>query len=235
MHDTIGEALRGSAPREALLEDLLAAVVAPELDGEAGRAAARRVLGDVGELGRWGRLGAAELVDAMVGRFDEPGASALRVLAAIELGRRFVAAPLPRGAPIDCPTDVADHLRGLLSGALREAFVVVLLDGKHRPIRSERVSEGCLTWSVVHPREVFAPAVRESAGAVIVAHNHPSGDPTPSRQDVEVTTRLAQAGELLGIPLLDHLVLAGDRCVSLRAQGALRGHTTPLASGVDDE
>ena len=87
----------------------------------------------------------------------------------------------------------------------------------------ERVSEGCLTWSVVHPREVFAPAVRESAGAVIVAHNHPSGDPAPSVQDVDVTARLVRAGDTLGIPLLDHIVVGRDRLVSMRADGLLPG------------
>ncbi len=218
---TVGERLRATAPREALLEDLIAAVVAPDLDLDAGRAAARRVLGDIGEVARWSRLGSAEMAEAMMGRFDEPGASAMRVVAAVELGRRLVAEPLPRGQPITTPSDLEPHLRGLLSGTLRESFVVVLLDGKHRPMRSERVSEGCLTWSVVHPREVFAPAVRESAGAVIVAHNHPSGDPTPSRQDVEVTTRLEQVGDMLGIPLLDHLILGRDRCVSMKGEGVM--------------
>ena len=118
-------------------------------------------------------------------------------------------------------TDLEPHLRGLLQGRNKEVFVVVLLDAKNRPLRTERVSEGCLTWSVVHPREVFGPAVREGAGAVIVAHNHPSGDPTPSAQDVEVTGRLARVGEMLGIPLLDHIVVGHRRCLSMRAQGLM--------------
>ncbi len=119
--------------------------------------------------------------------------------------------------------DLEPHLRGLFAGARKELFLVVLLDAKNRPLRVERVSEGCLTWSVVHPREVFAPAVREGAGAVIVAHNHPSGDPEPSRQDLEVTDRLHRVGALLGIPLLDHIVMGADRCVSLRARKQLTG------------
>ena len=100
-------------------------------------------------------------------------------------------------------------------------------NAKNLPLRTERVSEGCLTWSVVHPREVYAPAVRESAGAVIVAHNHPSGDPTPSAQDIEVTARLAKVGELLGIPLLDHIVVGRRRCVSMRAQGLMGSLSVP--------
>jgi DNA repair protein RadC len=107
---------------------------------------------------------------------------------------------------------VAVELRGLE----RERFLVLLLDGKHRLKRREVVSEGTLTTSLVHPREVFRPAVRESAAAVVVVHNHPSGDPEPSLEDVEVTRRLIEAGRLLGIPLLDHVVVGDGRFASLR-------------------
>lgn len=88
-----------------------------------------------------------------------------------------------------------------------EVFGLLLLNGKHVPFAWCVVSQGTLTGSLVHPREVFGPALRLGAAAVVVVHNHPSGDPTPSREDRDVTRRLDQAGELLGVPLLDHVVI----------------------------
>jgi len=111
-------------------------------------------------------------------------------------------------------------LVGATRGRDRERFHVLLLDGKHRLIREEVVSEGTLTTSLVHPREVFRSAVREAAAAVVVAHNHPSGDPEPSPEDLEVTRRLVRTGKLLGIPLLDHVVLGDHGFVSLRERMA---------------
>ena len=102
-----------------------------------------------------------------------------------------------------------------------EIFKVVLLDAKHAIVRDATVSEGSLTLSIVHPREVFTMAVRESAAAVIFLHNHPSGDPTPSQEDRALTARLVSAGEVLGIRVLDHIVV-GDGCyVSFADQGWL--------------
>ena len=98
---------------------------------------------------------------------------------------------------------------------------MVLLDGRHRVRRTVTASQGTLTASLVHPREVFRPALRESAAAVLVVHNHPSGDPTPSEEDRRVTRRLAEAGALLGVPLLDHVVVAERGYTSLREEGVI--------------
>jgi DNA repair protein RadC len=114
------------------------------------------------------------------------------------------------------PEDVARFVRGVVGNDAREHFVAILLDGRHRPIAYQVVSIGTATASLVHPREVFQPAVGLGACAVIVAHNHPSGDPTPSAEDRDVTRRLAQAGGLLGILLLDSVVVADLGYVSLR-------------------
>jgi DNA repair protein RadC len=111
-------------------------------------------------------------------------------------------------------------VRQVLDDRPAEEFWVILLDAKNRPSGMAQVSVGCLTWSVVHPREVYGPAVRMGAAAIIVAHNHPSGDPEPSAQDLEITKRLIAAGELLGIPLLDHLVCGDSSFVGLRSRGA---------------
>ena len=103
----------------------------------------------------------------------------------------------------------------------QEHFWVVLLDARHRVLGTELVSQGTLTASLVHPREEFRPALRAAAAALVLVHNHPSGDPTPSREDREVTTRLARAGEILGVPVVDHVVVAEQGFCSLREEGAL--------------
>ena len=116
------------------------------------------------------------------------------------------------------------HYHPTLRDLRHEIFKVVLLDAKHAIMRDITVSEGSLTLSIVHPREVFTLAVRESAAAVIFLHNHPSGDPTPSQEDRILTARLVSAGEVLGIRVLDHLVVGDGRYVSFADQGWLTNH-----------
>jgi DNA repair protein RadC len=116
-------------------------------------------------------------------------------------------------------TDVARVLRPHFDGIDREKFVVVLLSAKHRAIAVNTVSIGTLTASLVHAREVFRPAVALPTAAVILAHNHPSGDSSPSAEDIELTRRLRQAGELLGIPVLDHVILGDGRHYSFADSG----------------
>lgn len=123
--------------------------------------------------------------------------------------------------PVRAASDIEPLLRQLMGKAPTEEFWVFLLDAKNRVTAATRVSVGCLTWSVVHPREVFSMAVAQLAGAIIVAHNHPSGDPTPSAQDIELTKRLSRVGETLGIPLLDHIILGRNRVTSMRSQGLM--------------
>ncbi|MAE94776.1 MAG: hypothetical protein CL910_08965 [Deltaproteobacteria bacterium] len=118
------------------------------------------------------------------------------------------------------PEDVFRHFHPRLRDARQEQFLVVLLDGRHRVLGEARASEGTLTASLVHPREVFRPALREGAAAIVLVHNHPSGDPSPSTEDRAVTQRLVRAGELLGIQVLDHVVVAERGWRSLREDGA---------------
>ena len=126
---------------------------------------------------------------------------------------------------ITTPHDVVDLLKPMFSELDREAFVVVVLDVKHRVIGVNIVSIGDLNGTLAHPREVYKPAILLNAGAIIVAHNHPSGDPEPSREDRELTARLGSAGKLLGIPLLDSIIIAENGYVSLRE----RGYYEPVA------
>ena len=139
-----------------------------------------------------------------------------RLAAAFALGRRVQAAARPVRPSLRSADRVHELLAPDLRGLSQETFHVLLLDGKHRLLRRQRVSEGTLTSSLVHPREVFGPAVREAAAAVIVAHNHPSGDPEPSAEDLAVTRRLIEAGRILGVPVLDHVVIGDAGCVSIR-------------------
>ena len=145
-----------------------------------------------------------------------PGSAALRLAAAFALGRRVEAASRRLRQSLRSPGRVHDLLAFEMRGLDRETFHALLLDGKHCLLRRQRVSEGTLTSSLVHPREVFGPALREGAAALIVAHNHPSGDPEPSAEDLAVTRRLIEAGRLLGVPLVDHVVIAQEAYVSIR-------------------
>ena len=120
------------------------------------------------------------------------------------------------GEVMRSPVDVARFIRRVVGSDAREHFVTLMLDGRHRPIGYQRVSVGTATASLVHPREVFQTAIGLGAVALIVAHNHPSGDPSPSREDREVVSRLVQAGVLLGIPLLDSVVVADGGYHSMR-------------------
>jgi DNA repair protein RadC len=121
---------------------------------------------------------------------------------------------------VKCPEDAASLAQAFLAGVDREHFIVLLLDTKNKVTGINTVSIGSLNSSIVHPREVFKPAIIANAAGIILAHNHPSGDPTPSREDIEVTRQLIEAGKLLQIPVLDHVVL-GDDCHCSLKQRAL--------------
>lgn len=149
-------------------------------------------------------------------RLDLTQAGGLRLAAAFELGRQVERARLGPRPLLDSPERAHAALAPFLRGRTRESVWVALLDGRNRLQRLERISEGTLTTSLVHPREVFGRAVRESAGALILAHNHPSGDPTPTAEDRQVTRRLHAVGEIVGVPLLDHLVISDAAFVSIK-------------------
>lgn len=127
------------------------------------------------------------------------------------------------GEPLRPQISRAEHVYALCAAMTRyriEVFRVLLLSSRHDVLRRVTVSRGSLSSTVVHPREVFRPAILASAATIVIVHNHPSGDPEPSAEDVEITKRLARAGELLGIPVLDHVIVAkGNRYTSLRERG----------------
>ena len=174
------------------------------------------------DLARLSRADPARLAHEL----DLPIDAATRLEACFRLGRTVERARAPRRAAMSRPERVVALLAPELRGLDRETFQVLSLDGRHRLLSRHCASVGTLTASLVHPREVFGPVLRAGAAAVVVAHNHPSGDPEPSPEDVEVTRRLVEVGELVGVPLLDHVVLgqAREGCpgfVSMRGRGLL--------------
>lgn len=146
-------------------------------------------------------------------------AKAAQVKAAVELGRRVAAAAAGDRPEACTPAAVAALLRAELQHQDQERLVALLVDAKLRVFSVELVSQGGLDTSLAHPREVFKAAVRKSAHAIVLGHNHPSGDPTPSPLDIAVTRRLAEAGRLLGIEVLDHVVVGDNTYVSFKQNG----------------
>ena len=148
-------------------------------------------------------------------------AKAATVLAALEIGRRIASARPVDKIHFSSPQDGAVYLMPRLRYAAKEQFLVILLNNKNRVLGMELVSEGSLSSSVVHPREVFKPAILQHAACVVLAHNHPSGDPQPSAQDKEITKMLAHAGAVLDVPVLDHLIIGDGTYYSFREEGAI--------------
>ncbi|SFR11538.1 DNA repair protein RadC [Desulfoscipio geothermicus DSM 3669] len=146
---------------------------------------------------------------------------AVRLAAAFELARRL-ARLMPENKPkITSPENAAALVMEEMRYLDREHFFAILLNTKNQVIARETISIGTLNFSVVHPRELFKAAIRRSADGIILVHNHPSGDPTPSRGDTEVTKRLIEVGNVIGINVLDHLVIGDNKFVSLKTKGLL--------------
>ena len=146
-------------------------------------------------------------------------ARAARWEAVVELVRRFLSEEAPTGPSFRSAADVFARYRYLIADSPVEVFLAVLLDVKNRRMDDVRVSTGILNGSLIHPREVFAPALRERAASVLLVHNHPSGDPSPSAEDREATRRLRSAGGIVGIAVLDHVIIGDGSFYSFREEG----------------
>jgi DNA repair protein RadC len=146
-------------------------------------------------------------------------AKAMQILAALELGRRISRLSYDERYEIRSPEDGAKYVMEDMRFLSQEHFVAIYLNTKNQVIHRKTVFIGSLNSSIVHPREVFKEAIKRSAASVICAHNHPSGDPTPSREDIEVTKRLAESGRIIGIELLDHLIIGDHTFISLKEKG----------------
>ena len=150
-------------------------------------------------------------------------AKATTIKAALELGKRLLGEPVQRHLKVTSPQDLVNYFQPRLQHLRKEVFKAVLLNTKHQMLKDVTVSEGSLSASLVHPREAFLPAIKESAAAVIFLHNHPSGDPTPSTEDKELTLRLVEVGQLIGISVLDHIIIGSGSpgYISFRDAGLL--------------
>jgi DNA repair protein RadC len=148
-----------------------------------------------------------------------PRSRARLVRAAFELARQSVGARPQIGQRLAGASDVWVHMRARLSGVPVEEFWVIALDVRHRVILDDMLARGSLTGVEIHPRDIFRPLIKAGAAGVIVCHNHPSGDPEPSRADIELTTRLREVGDMCGIPVLDHVVVGASGYVSLAQRG----------------
>lgn len=149
-------------------------------------------------------------------------AKAAQLKAALELGRRMFGEPAFKGPEFLKGEDVYRHFYPRFHNLKKEVFFCAMLDAKNRLIKDVRVSEGSLTASVVHPREAFKDAIKESAVSVIFVHNHPSGDPGPSREDIALTAKLSGAGETVGIRVLDHIIIGDGTYTSMLEKGYLK-------------
>lgn len=186
-----------------------------------------------------GKQSAVDLARELLGRFESlerldqaslseleshrgiGSAKAAEIKAALELGKRVLRSPLATGRRLLSSHEVFQAMKSQLAGQQREQFLLVALNTKNEILRVITVSIGSLSQSLVHPREVFREAIRESAATVMLVHNHPSGDPYPSRDDEQITQRLARAGDLLGIRVVDHIIIGRDRYFSFADEGRL--------------
>lgn len=146
-------------------------------------------------------------------------AKAVQLLAAIELGKRLAQQKTDDKFTIRSPKDAASYLMHDMTSLKQEHFVVLFLNVKNQILHKQTIFIGSLNASIVHPREIFREAVKRSAASIICAHNHPSGNPTPSTEDIDVTKRLYEAGILMGIELLDHVIIGDHQFISLKEKG----------------
>lgn len=146
-------------------------------------------------------------------------AKAVQLLAAAEIGKRIYRRHSEGRYVIKSPEDAAAYLMTDMSSLLQEHFVVLFMNVKNEVLHKQTIFIGSLNSSIVHPREIFREAVKRSAASIIVSHNHPSGNPSPSPEDIEVTKRLVEAGSIMGIELLDHIIIGDHRFISLKEKG----------------
>ncbi len=146
-------------------------------------------------------------------------AKAVQILAAVELGRRLSSKQTDSKYTIRSPKDAANYLMADMTSLKQEHFVVLFLNIKNQVMHKQTIFVGSLNASIVHPREIFREAVRRSSASIVCAHNHPSGNPAPSPEDIAVTKRLMEAGSIIGIELLDHIIIGDHQFISLNEKG----------------
>ena len=226
-YQSIREWPEGERPRERLLKwgagslsdaQLLAIMLRTGAGGRSAVDLAVEILSSFGNLKEIGNASLNELA-----AFKGVGsAKAAQMMAAFELGRRLLGETREKCPVFSSGKDVYLFYRHFFDNRKKEIFRSALLDAKNRMLRDCRVSEGTLTNSLIHPREAFRDAIKESAASVIFVHNHPSGDPTPSREDIAITERLVDVGEIVGIKVLDHVIIGDGKYTSMMEKGYMK-------------
>jgi len=195
--------------------ELLAILLRTGWEQETAYQLAQRLLARFGDLHGVAQASQSELTELKgIGPVK-----AIELQAAFEIGRRLRQVSRKNTPSIRLPRDVADLMIPELAHLTQEHFVCLFLNTKNHVIGKQTIFVGSLDSSIVHPREVYKEAIRRSSASVICLHNHPSGDPTPSREDIAVTRTLREAGELVGITLLDHIIIGDGKYISLKEQG----------------
>ncbi|MDD3520416.1 MAG: DNA repair protein RadC [Actinomycetota bacterium] len=217
-------------PREKLLKtgpetlsnaELIALVIGTGIKTKSGSHSAidiaKTLVHNFGTLNNLANVSADELlISEGMGK-----AKAAKIIAAIELGRRIVSQKNGNNIKFRCSEEVANYYIPLMKDLKKEQFKVILLDVKNKILKDILISQGSLTSSIVHPREVLKPAIQSSAASVIFVHNHPSGDPEPSTDDIEITNRLCKSCSIMGINMLDHIIVAENGYYSFRQKDLL--------------
>ena len=212
------ERLMAHGPEALTITELLAILIGSGRKDHSALDIARELTGDLMKDARLARTQDVRELTRIPGIGP---AKAAVILAALELGRRLAEAESQPFQAIHCPEDGAMLVMPRLRYETHEHFLVMLLNSKGKVTGIEPVSEGSLNASVVHPREAFAPALLHHAAAILAVHNHPSGDPTPSREDRELTKTLWETGKVMGIPLVDHLIIGDGIYYSLKEHGLM--------------
>lgn len=195
--------------------ELLAVILGTGRKGENVLDLSQRILA---EFGSWGALNDSGLEELL--NVEGIGlAKAAKVLVSVELGKRLAVLSPAKRIVVSTPLDVAGLLMMRMRDLDREYFKALILNIKNEVLKIVDISVGSLNSSIVHPRELYKSAIRASGARLIIAHNHPSGDPTPSEEDIKLTKRLAEAGNILGIELLDHIIFGDGRFYSLKEEG----------------
>ena len=220
------ERLLRLGPSNLKISELLAILIRSGLQGESAMQAGERLstlFGSTLEKLSLQARGELKQVSKAIGE-----TAYCQIMAGLELGKRLASQRTTESVPhhkvkntSDALTYCKEHFMRLAREAKQEEFHIVLLDEKHHVIKSEQITVGLLDKSLAHPREVFKPAVKESASALILVHNHPSGDPTPSQDDKTITKDLKRAAETLGLRILDHIILSKDRALSMAQEKML--------------
>lgn len=223
-HIALKDVPREERPRERMLRygssvlsnaELLAILLRTGTYAESAIGLAGRVLSESNGLRSLGEMSTEQLMQIKgIGE-----AKALQIQAGVELGRRIAGSTRSDAVIIRTPQDVTQLLTEELRYLTKEHFVCLFLNTKNHVIGQETLSIGSLNASIVHPREVFQAAIKRNSAAIVCAHNHPSGDPTPSPQDIEITKRLVEAGEIIGIDVLDHIIIGDKGYISLKEKG----------------